>query len=315
MIDQTETIRAKGWRRLVLAVSVSGLIAAPAAFSAEETTQGASAAPATGAWNPYAAPGAGAAPPPPPGPYGRDVRAEPPQFRPDPELEAAGSSYAPGMPQRFDADTKRGALTRQEFMGMQEAHRKEMETLRQEHQAEMEKRVQEMQKRMDEQKAQLEAERKQRMADAPKPPPAPQREAMPSPDEVQKSWEQRKAEQDQRWEQQKAEQAKRWEEQQAAREARVKQMQEEQDKRIEKMQSEQQQRIETHGGSADIATVTPAPARQPVAPPVPAAPGYGYPARPYGYGYPPPPYGYGRPGWGYPQYPAPALPPGGAGAE
>lgn len=306
MIYTTEISSPNGWCRLLLAASLSSLMAAPVSVFAEEQPAQAGGAAPPSAWNPYpAAPGA--APPPPPGPYSSGPAHVTPQFRPDPDLESATGdhAHAPGMPHEFEKKEAPGALTRQQFMAQQEERRKEMEKMQQERQAEMEKRVAEMQKRIDEQQAQLEAERNKQMAEMPMPPGGqPQ-----GREDLQKRWEEQKAEQDKRWEEQKAEQAKRWEEQQAEREQRVQQMQSEQDKRIG---SRQQQ-------AADIATVTPTPAVQ--QPPAAAPPAYGYgyppPRGGYGYAYPPRPYGYAAPpGWGgYPQqYPAPAAP-AAAGAE
>jgi len=297
---QLKLNRAPGWRRLWLAVSVSGLLLTPTAHADPATPPAVATPPA--AWNPYATPGAV---PPPPGPFETAPAAGGPRFRPDTDLDGAAGGLPPGMPPEFSNQTRHGSLTRQQFIDRQKAHRKQLEQHYQQREAEMKQRVEDMQKRMDEMQAQSEAEHHGPGADIAQ-------------------------QEQQRWEQQKAEQAKRWEQQKAQQEQRMQQMRAEHDKQLEQMKAEQAQRIQTRSryrpltepasppGTAQapaVAQAKPKPKTNPKTNPAPqvTAPtrvpayGYGYPPRGYGYGYPPPPYGYAAPGWGYPRFPAPAA--------
>lgn len=305
MITQLKLDEARRWHRLLLAVSVSGLLLTPVA-NAEPAASETATKPQT--LNPYAG-GPGAVPPP-PGPFESAPPPAVPQFRPDSELEGTAQGMPPRMPPDFSEQAGRGSLTRQQFIDQQEAHRKQLEQQFQQREAEMKKRVEDMQKRMNEMQAQSEAEHSKRRAEMPTPPPAPER--MQIPEEDQK-----------RWEQQKAEQAKRWEQQKAAQQQRMQQLRAEHDKQLEEMKAQQEQRIqsraqyrplteppaapETPQAEAAPAPAATRPAPRPAAPAPAPAYGYGYPPRGYGYGYPPRPYGYGAPGWTYPQYPAPAA--------
>lgn len=290
-------------KRRLLAISISGLLLAPAAFAEQSVSESAPTTP-QGEWNPYAAPGAV---PPPPGPYGPPPGAGGPRFRPAPDLEGSTRGMPPGMPADFSDRAGRGSLTRQQFTERQEVHRKQLEEQFQQREAEMNKRVEDMQKRMDAMQAQSEAERSKRHEGMGMPPPPPAQAQ--SREEAQK-----------RWEQQKAEQAQRWEQQKAAQEQRMQQMKAEHEQQLEQMKAQQEQRIQARPQYrpmdqppvAQPETAT-APAQAQPAPqqaaPQQAAPAYGYPPRGYGYGgYPPPPYGYGYggPAGAYPQNVAPA---------
>ena len=271
----------EGWVPLLVAGSIAArLLVVPVAEAEEQATSEQSApAEVQGGWNPsYPAPGAV---PPPPGPYtGGGV---PPQFRPDQDLETAQpGDYAPGMPPRFQGDTRRGPVTREEFLAEQEDHRKQMDQYRQQRQAEMEQRRSEME-------AQREAWRAQRGEDDPC-----AQERAQWREQMQKEREQRRAEQDKRIEQMKAEQ----------------------EQRIGSIPYPGAPMTPPTPPEPPAPPVSYAPPAPPTAP-TPAttertapqqAPAYGYPAPPpgYGYGYPPPP-GYSAPGWGYPGHPAPAA--------
>lgn len=302
MISKLKLDRIHRCRQLLLAASVSGLMLMPVANAGQPAPGYAPAPQGTG--NSYA--GSTGAVPPPPGPYSAAPGGG--NFRPDPDLEGAGSRMPPPYPAEFSNRNGRGSLTRQQFIEQQEAHRKQMDKYYQQREAEMNKRVEDMQKRMDAMQKQDEATFNSRYGNV-KPPVA---EKMQNPEEVQKRWEQQNAEQDRLWEQQKAEQERRWEEQKAAQEKHMKQVRAERDKRRKEMKAQQEQWANAHSQYRPQG-VAPAPATQarknPVQPPVAPAPAYGYPPRGYGYGYPPPPYGYRGPvrPYAYPQYPAPAA--------
>ena len=273
-------------KQLLLAASVPGLVMLGSVANAGQVVQGNRSMAA-----------------PPPGPYSATPDGQ--TFRPDPDLERAGSHMPPPYPADFSNPNEGGSLTRQQFNAQQEANRKQMEQYYQQREAEMNKRVNEMQKRMDAMEKQDQARINKSFGNVQ--PPAEQK--MPTPEELQKRWAREDAEQKQLWEQQKAEQERRWKQQKAEQEKQMQQIKAEREKHFKEMQAEQDHWANAHSPYRPQGNAPAPQARTEVAPaPVAPAPAYGYPPR--GYGYPPqPPYGYyGAPGRPYyPPYPAPAA--------